>query len=235
VLGALAGNPSCELVLVDIAAGREAADLCMAARAWEKRSDVFSVANISETEAVVGTATPVVSDEPQEVAADPTAAATPAPTQAEIVARLRRHPNIDEGVVADPEQLDRTFARMIELYIGLDVAAKSWMGNLQGDAQRAGCGFHASERHTLRRFELIRGLIALAAAELDDDDLIRHLVEHATGDDVAQFPTVRPGHVLGAMDAAEASRFALACDALAADQIALTFSDAGRPLFIAAA
>lgn len=46
VLGAMDGRPSCELVLVDLKAGRAAADLCVAARAWENETTVFSVAQL---------------------------------------------------------------------------------------------------------------------------------------------------------------------------------------------
>lgn len=226
VLGAIAGAPSCELVLVDIEAGRAAADLCMAAKAWEKRSDVFSVAQISE-------AAPVASDEPSEAAADPMPAAAPTPTNQELHARLRRHPDIDEGTVDDPDALDKTFTRMAEHFLALDNDAKAWAAVLQVQAQQHGCGFHAREHHTLRRFELIRGLIALAIAELCDDELIRYLVHHVTGDDAALFPIIEPGHALGALDADEARAFALACDQLAADQIALTFTAEGTPQFVA--
>jgi hypothetical protein len=43
VLSALDGEAKCRLVLVDIEAGRQAGDLCVAARQWEKRTDVFSL------------------------------------------------------------------------------------------------------------------------------------------------------------------------------------------------
>lgn len=46
VLGAMDGRPSCELVLVDLKAGRAAADLCVAAKAWENETTVFSVAQL---------------------------------------------------------------------------------------------------------------------------------------------------------------------------------------------
>lgn len=224
VLGAIAGQPSCELVLVDIEAGRTAADLCLAAKAWEKRSDVFSVANISTTGCHVV-------DEPVGAPAAP--APPPSPTTEQLHARLRRHPDIDEGTVDDQQALDAVFAKMAEHFLALPNTAKSWAANLQVEAQQNACGFHARERHTLRRFEIIRGLIVLAVSELDDDELIRYLVQHVTGDDVAQFPVIAPGHALGSLDADEARAFALACDQLAADQIVLTFTAEGNPQFVA--
>jgi hypothetical protein len=43
ILSALEGNAVCRLILVDLEAGRHAGNLCVAARVWEKRRDVFSV------------------------------------------------------------------------------------------------------------------------------------------------------------------------------------------------
>lgn len=43
ILAALAGEAKCRLVLVDLEAGRHAGALCVAAREWEKRTDVFSI------------------------------------------------------------------------------------------------------------------------------------------------------------------------------------------------
>lgn len=43
VLAALDGEAVCRLVLVDLEAGRAAGALCVAAREWEKRTDVFSL------------------------------------------------------------------------------------------------------------------------------------------------------------------------------------------------
>lgn len=221
VLGAIAGTPSCELVLVDIEAGRAAADLCMAAKSWEKRCDVFSIAQISDA----GT-----SDEQPTTSVDlPPSTEVAAPTNAELHARLRRHPDIDEGGPAD----DVLFTRMAEHFLALPNEAKAWATDLQGQAQRHACGFHAREAHTLRRSYLIRGLIVLAVARLGDDELVRYLVHHVTGDDAALFPVIEPGHALGALDADEAMAFALACDQLVADQIVLTFTEAGTPRLVA--
>lgn len=43
VLAALEGEAVCRLVLVDLAAGRYAGAMCVAAREWESRTDVFSI------------------------------------------------------------------------------------------------------------------------------------------------------------------------------------------------
>ena len=43
VLDALAGEPKCTLVLVDLAKGRHAADLCKSAKQWHRSRDVFGM------------------------------------------------------------------------------------------------------------------------------------------------------------------------------------------------
>lgn len=59
VLSALDGAAACRLVLVDLAAGREAGERCVWARSWERRRDVFSlVTDQDDTEVVVEVATP---------------------------------------------------------------------------------------------------------------------------------------------------------------------------------
>jgi hypothetical protein len=162
---------------------------------------------------------------------EPSVEATEPPPLAELHARLRRHPDIDEGF----EVRDEVFARMAEHWIVLPAPAKAWAAALQTQAQQHGCGFHAKERHTLRRYELIRGLIVLAIAELDDDELVRLMVFAVTQDEAATFPAIKPGHALGALDAPEATQFALLCDQLAKQQVVLTFTDEGTPRFIPAA
>ena len=69
VLAALDGAATCRLVLVDLAAGREAGERCVWARSWERRRDVFSlVTDEDDTIAVVKVATSVT---PDDVAAAP--------------------------------------------------------------------------------------------------------------------------------------------------------------------
>lgn len=49
VLGALEGKPACDLIYVDLVAGREHGGECVAmAKAWEKRKDIFSVGQIAD-------------------------------------------------------------------------------------------------------------------------------------------------------------------------------------------
>jgi len=61
VKSALAGNAECRLVLVDLEAGRYAGQMCVAAREWEKRRNVFSL--VVDQPVVVPVVAPAV--EPQ--------------------------------------------------------------------------------------------------------------------------------------------------------------------------
>ena len=82
---------------------------------------------------------------------------------------------------------------------------------------------------TVRRYELYRGVGALAKwAEPDSDaarptldEIVRAIVALVTGDDTAQFPTNPPGLLLGTLDAAQAAHFAGVATQLAEDRCTL--------------
>jgi hypothetical protein len=80
VLSALEGNATCRLVLVDLAAGREAGERCVWARQWENRTDVFSLVTDDDDTCVT------VEVAPSEVAApaelEQSAGSAPAPDPA---------------------------------------------------------------------------------------------------------------------------------------------------------
>jgi hypothetical protein len=88
---------------------------------------------------------------------------------------------------------------------------------------------------TVRRFELYRGVLALAewlvlTEDMDDhgepDDVIRAIVHAVTLDDAALLPTIPPGQVLGMLNADEAARFALVADDLIHDRYTLVADEA---------
>lgn len=85
-------------------------------------------------------------------------------------------------------------------------------------------------KHTLRRFEITRGLVALCEAEITDDDVLRALVASIVGDDVVWFPTTLPGQCAGLLSADEAATFAGRCELLVSGSWALAFRDDGRPI-----
>lgn len=84
VLAALDGEAKCRLVLVDLEAGRHAGALCVAAREWERRRDVFSIPtdDLTVTVPVAATPTPPAASQPATEASPPSVApiATPADT-----------------------------------------------------------------------------------------------------------------------------------------------------------
>jgi hypothetical protein len=66
-------------------------------------------------------------------------------------------------------------------------------------------------RHTVRRFEITRGLVTLAAADMAEDETIRCICASIYGD-LAHWQALHVGQVIGALDGAEAALFAQRCD-----------------------
>ena len=96
------------------------------------------------------------------------------------------------------------------------------LGDLVGGAEAAEVGFSAKHTKSVRRYEILRSLVACAADELSDDD-VRGLLWAVIGD-VAQFPTVPLGHLVGSLTTAEAATFA----GLATHTLAVSVADDGR-------
>lgn len=212
-----------KLVWVDLAAGREHGGQTMAAaKDWNSRDDLWSVSQASaepvqfapskelpfelagDIEISVNLADAVVvpDDEiPAKWESQPARLAL-------VDARAQLNTNPDQG--ADVDEV--TFAAAKAHYARLDPAGKAWIAELIGQAKRRGVTFHAREVRSVRTFELYRGLIALAAADHDDDEILRALLAGVVGD-VALMPGVEPGHVVGSLDWREASRFAALVDA----------------------
>lgn len=223
VLAALDGEAVCRLVLVDLEAGRNAGNLCVAARAWERRTDVFSLPIEDLAVRVpVGDGLPVSPeldvDDVDEIAptveAAPTVGATP---QQQKDALAFRRPPAEGGDVADG------FDTLRRRYATLTVDARTWIAALTEQAIQAGVSFHSASSHTVRRYEIIRGLVALCDGDdrFADDDILRGLLELVIGD-VAQFPAVTPGAALGSLNVHEAATFARHCDQLVDGDLAVT-------------
>ena len=113
-------------------------------------------------------------------------------------------------------------------YDALDPASRDWIKQLVTEAQQAGVSFHLSETKTVRRFELLRGLTLLCGDGSGNDDSLRACLEQVIGD-VAQFPTVPAGHLLGSLSAREAATFSALCDEFAHGRYHLAFTDEGNP------
>jgi hypothetical protein len=88
---------------------------------------------------------------------------------------------------------------------------KAFVNAIATEAKRSGVPIGLKERPTLRRFEIMRGLIRLAGADCDDED-VRLCVATAMDSDAPLMPAVAVGWAVGAMGATEAAAFARIAD-----------------------
>jgi hypothetical protein len=111
----------------------------------------------------------------------------------------------DEGATVGKDDAKVTAVR--DAYVALDVAAKSWVDNLRAEALGAGCDFHLAGNYTTRRLSIMAGLVALAGAGKDRDDLVRAIVRFAVDDDVVEWLATPAGAAVGLCDHAQAALF----------------------------
>jgi hypothetical protein len=197
LLGAIRGEADATLVLVDLEAGRHAADLCMAAKEWGRRADVFSVAQRVDPPTIIDLA---------RARQEADQARDPAPT----VDPTFEGDYVEEGA----------FNRLHVRYDAVTDDARQWFGRIVSEAKAAGVPFNANGgTRTARRYGLYRGLLAIAESMCFGDGVDRILVAlvyGATGgDDAVRFANVTPGHALGSLNADEAKAFALLAERLA--------------------
>lgn len=154
---------------------------------------------------------------PQENPAPPAVAAVPDPA-------LPTDP--DEGADLSGPDHAPGWALLQEHFKALDKAGQSWIWALVHQSEAHGADFHAKGR-THRRFEIYRGLIALATVPLDDDDIVRALVALAMRSDAPLFAGVELGHAVGALSVSSALVFAQLVDELIAGQLSAVVDDDG--------
>ena len=142
--------------------------------------------------------------------------------------RSRPAPAEGDGVV------DPTYDVLQRNYVALDKDARAWITALADQSIKASVSFHSKGHRTQRRYEILRGLVLLAANGGADDDLLRSLLEQVIGD-VAQFPSVPPGQLVGSLSAQEAARFADLCTQFVDGAFLLTFAEDGTAHLRAAA
>jgi hypothetical protein len=129
----------------------------------------------------------------------------PIPSPAEQRAALAGTP--DEGGMADAKAFDALQAK----YAALDGAASAWLTSVVSESMAAGVSFHAKDNRTVRRFELIRALVIVASAgAYVDPDAVRSLLYHVHGE-VALWPALTLGHLVGSLGADDAAKFAQRC------------------------
>ena len=204
-----AGESRCELHLIDIAAGWEAFERAMWVRSWRTRKDLTRPYTPTATAKPAPAPEPPPFDEPPEPL-------TPAAQRAQ----LRTSPT--EGDMADADAFDA-----LERHYGeLSASARSWITELAKSAQQHGVSFHAKEARTVRRFEIIRALVALALSNSHDDETLRAILASVVGD-VANFANVTPGHLVGSLNADEAAIFARRVDELISSDVPASVTDDG--------
>lgn len=111
---------------------------------------------------------------------------------------------VDEGPALHPIDNPDVDALRAEVN-GLDPVDRGWLGSLEADGRRRGLGWR--DLSTLRRFSICRGLVDCLRAGLGPED-VRTLVAAAGLGELALMPAFELGHVVAAMSAAEAVRFA---------------------------
>lgn len=141
----------------------------------------------------------------------------------------------DEGC----EVSDADVAALKARYGKLGDAAKAWTGAVVAQGN-SGHTWRINEgRPTVRRFELYRGVLALAEwFQLSDsetvyagttDDAVRAIVHYVTDDETALFPTTSPGLALGTLDVGRAAKFAAVATDLTQDRYLLIYREDGTP------
>ena len=155
----------------------------------------------------------------------------PLPQVNDVPAPKREAP--EEG--ADVAESDVTVVR--QHAERLDEHQRAWIGAIVTETKQAHASIHLSERPTVRRFEVARGLIAFAREYIDGgqdaearqsaDDLLRACVALAVGDD-AWREGASLGAVVALLSAHDAAFFAQAVADLADRRLTLSFPN-GRP------
>lgn len=152
---------------------------------------------------------------------------------AQADAKRRLHQQPSEGDDSD----GNTFASVEARYRQLDAAGQAWIKRLAADADAAKVPFGAKTAKTARRFSILVALTALARDEakranrVDDDwlDETARALLYAIIGDVALFPTVPLGHLVGSLNATEADTFAGLCTG----RLAIAVDDTGTQVVAA--
>ena len=141
-----------------------------------------------------------------------TVAVEPPLTAAVVLTPQEQHAAVRQEIADDDEggQADGAAYILLEQrYKELDKDGRDWISDISRQATQHGVGFHSANNKTVRRFEILRGLVMLAAVE-PDDETVRCLLERTIGD-VVHFKALTLGHLLGTCTANEAKAFALDC------------------------
>lgn len=136
---------------------------------------------------------------------------------------------------AEVDVLERRFNELSD-------EAKAWTGALVAQGNK-GHSWRIKRAPTVRRFELYRGVLALAEwywqqmdfAVDEVDDVVRAILALVLGDDHLLEHTMPPGQLLGTLDADEAAKFAQVAVDLTKDRYSLLWGDDGPLRLVAVA
>jgi hypothetical protein len=185
-----AGQCRCDVYELDLDAGFEAARLANQVRATRKAAKSWSTL----------VAAPVPTVIPQD---DVEVSAITEVTLGELRAMWA---NPDEGPAVSAILVEA--AKNSYEKLGDD---KAFVNAIATEAKRNGVPIGLRELDSLRRFEIMRGLIRLAGADCDDED-VRLCVATAMDSDRPLMADVAVGWAVGAMGVDEAKRFAQVAD-----------------------
>jgi hypothetical protein len=254
-----AGEARCVLYVVDIEAGWEAVEHSMWTRDWRKRRALASALKIEsapDTQTLAATAGEVPAAPPTPTTAPVAAPAAPPPfdstdallptasvesssnvpaavsNQAAVSAGAFIHLPIDEGDAATDLALDA----LKIAYDKLVGASRSWVTKLGKQATDAGVSFNLRGDHgkqTVRRFELIRALVAYARAnesgfDVDSADEIARAIAFSVVADSRIETAWTVGSSIGHLDATRAALFAQRVHEFITTPIAGVMSDNGH-------
>ncbi len=132
-------------------------------------------------------------------------------------------PTPDEGPPVADDVLDHVRATIS----GLDDPSRSWLVAAGAKCRLGGTNGVPSQR----RFEIVRGLVTLARAGFDNDDVARSVAAIAADRDDWTAPTVDVARAVAALDGAEAARFARLCTDVADKTHAVAYQLDGRLTF----
>jgi hypothetical protein len=254
----LAGQRSdlISLVPVDLEVGRQGAALATAIREWRKLDgcgpaigpaankdarpvDDDSPSVVDLAEPTTATANPVAVVQNVTTPLDLDHQGTNAATDLHLTIADQRAAvatSPDEGADLNGDEYSPQWDALQARYKALDEASRAWINALSEQADHALVGFHSKGKRFKRRFEILRGLIHLAAAEgFDNDEQARNLAYSVTLDEALHWPAITAGHAIGSLDAAHAATFATLCAAAADGGVAAVVVDAKRIRYTLAA
>lgn len=235
-----AGKATCQLYFVDLIAGFEALELSLKVKAWRARRNLATAHKIAGRTAILAVSHPpgAVSVVGDSSVSPTTATVDPPPFDdaplATVTPISRQHkPTLRESQQARSDAIDASRAKhpstlpvkpdegpAVDAADGLVVKAhyeqlpvdrRLWLSRFVTEAERGGVSFHLTEKRTMRRFEILRGLVALCTITDDvTDQQIIGLVAAAIGHDFTPSDT-KTGAVIGALHVSQAIVFADLC------------------------